>query len=142
MKIQSKVGLVVTVAVVATAGIVVTKAAQAGAKRDYPLVCDDSSRSCSGSMGTVRADSSTKALISIEMFGQAPPQGTVGWAYVYIRDSAGTTRQCRIGGDRQGLIEAARYATADSWVSVEWDSIGDCSSLSVENGSYIRPTTL
>lgn len=129
------------VGVAAVAAIVASKAAQAGYKKDYALVCDDSS--CHGSMGTVRADANAKTYISVEHYGRSPNlNGTVGWAYIYFRDAAGTTRQCRIGGEHTGLIEAARAITSDSYVDVSWDSSGFCETLVVENSSHLRPKTL
>jgi len=144
MKIQVRMGLVIAVGVVAAAAIA-TRAARAGYKAEYGITCefwDDDRGRCSGSMGSIRADSSNKSYLSIAVEGRYPPAGTVGWAYVFMRDAAGNTRQCRIGGASEGLIEAARSATADSWVSVTWNGIGDCTELSVERGSHMRPTTL
>jgi hypothetical protein len=138
MKMQSKAALVALVGVSVVGGAVWTKVAQAGYKNDYDIDLNLDARYARGSLGTIRASANTKAYLSIELFGGT----SVGWAEVWMRDAAGTTRTCRIGGDRQGMIATARSATGDSYVDVSWDAGGDCSSLMVENSSHLRPKTL
>ena len=102
----------------------------AGAKDSYPVYVDTVTRFFSGSMGSAR--NSTGFQQNLYCYSS-----TSGYGVCQARDAAGTPASC-VTSDAN-MIAAIRSVNTDSYVSVSYDSSGNCTSILVGTGSHHEP---
>jgi hypothetical protein len=129
---------VVTVVAATVIGLSSTPA-HAGFTAEYPThvrIQSGGTGFVMGSLGSARATSDSTAYISVNVIG-VPGALTVR---AVGRDGVGTTRSC--SSTDPAIIQLALSINGDSWISFHWDADGNCTKMTVENASNLRPKTL
>ena len=107
--------------------------AQAGFKLNYPVSINTTSRYAQGSLGSAR--NSIDSTQYIECSFDIWPASRA--AYCYVRDSAGTTRNCYTTDPT--LVAAVQELDDDGWILFRWDVSNVCTNISGGVGSSYMP---
>jgi hypothetical protein len=109
--------------------------AYAGMKSNYTVNINTTSRYASGSLADTRSmnDSSSYLDLQVSAYSTSGPRA---WVYGY---SATSKLSFVCSTTNASLISLAQAVNGDSYISVQWDTSGNCTSLSVMSGSEYSP---
>ena len=115
--------------VIAAAAAMLSATAFAGHKSSQNVVINTGSRFANGDTGHVHNSSDTVQYIMCRSFG------TSGSCYARNKDDV--SRSCSTTSS--SMLNTIRSINSESYVYFQWDADGNCTAITVENGSVARP---
>ncbi|MBN9688491.1 MULTISPECIES: hypothetical protein [unclassified Corallococcus] len=101
----------------------------AGEKFSYPVAVDTTNQTFSGSMGTARNSTDTLQILSCFY--------STSFVSCFAQDDSGVSASC-LSTDAE-LVATVRALGSDSYLQVNYDNAGTCTSIIVGAGSYFEP---
>jgi hypothetical protein len=120
--------------VIACASVLLLPSTSAVAGVDSPRFVIISGASASGSFGSARNSADSVQYMGCTVASDA---SGVSGAVCFARDSASVTRSCTTSVPEQMAI--IRSLGSDSYLAFFWNSAGQCTSVSVYDGSNMQP---
>lgn len=115
------------------------KEASAGKKLTDTVTIDPVARTANGSLGSARNSESVVEYIGCSTWSALGAGGPANMVTCQARESGsnGDTAVCT--SFNVTLVTPARAINGDSYISFDWDSAGNCTSLYVNNDSQYEP---
>jgi hypothetical protein len=112
------------------------KTAQAGLKILLPISIDLTNRSAQGALGDVRAsgDGQQYIVCAVTAWSVGSPS-----AQCWGRDNSTPQKAFSCSTTNASLISTVQGLNGDSYLTVFWDTQGNCTEISIENASWATP---
>jgi len=111
--------------------VLIAPTASAGARWQYPVTLNDTSRYAVGTMTDTRGSADNQQAIGCYH------NSTTGACYATT--AAGVSRTCTTSNP--ALISVIRSISAESYIYFQWNTDGTCSYVLIENSSRFKPAS-